>query len=156
MWIGSAAARPRLAHPSGHNEKAPGRSGALAPRRHRPRERDMEINTLREAFAHTTEQERLLAQGHERGWLTHTEIRDALAEAELDGEAVEEAIAEIVAAGIEIRDDEDEDDDAGYTAARVRLPEAPTSIDSLDLFLNAIGRTALLTKQDEIELAKRV
>ena len=37
----------------------------------------MEINTLREAFAHTTEQERLLALGHDRGWLTHAEIHEA-------------------------------------------------------------------------------
>jgi RNA polymerase primary sigma factor len=115
----------------------------------------MDINTLRDAFAHTTEQERLLALGQERGWLTHAEITAALAEAELDGEAAEEAIAEITAAGIEIREDEDDEGDAA-PRTRAALPDAPTSIDSLDLFLNAIGRTALLTKAEEIELAKRV
>jgi RNA polymerase primary sigma factor len=114
----------------------------------------MEINTLREAFAHTTEQERLLALGHDRGWLTHAEIREALTESDMDAEAIEEATAELLAAGIEIREDEDDDGDTAH--GRADIATAPGSVDSLDLFLNAIGRTALLTKQDEIELAKRI
>src|SRR5436305_4391209 len=65
-------------------------------------------------------------------------------------------MSEIVAGGIDIREDEDDDADGEVGAKRITLPDAPTSVDSLDLFLNAIGRTALLTKQEEIELAKRV
>jgi RNA polymerase primary sigma factor len=103
--------------------------------------------------------ERLLALGLDRGFVLTSELRDALAESRHDPEALEEAIAELEGAGIELRDDGDDDaadesDDDQDAAAAVHA--TPATTDSLDRFLDEIGRVPLLTKEQEVELAKRI
>jgi RNA polymerase primary sigma factor len=98
------------------------------------------------------ELERLFAVGLDRGWLELAELHDALAEAELFGEAAEEAIAELTNAGIELR----EESDSVSPGAEAPLPATSVMLDSLDQFLTEIGRSPLLSKHEEVELAKRI
>src|SRR4051794_4057614 len=110
-------------------------------------------------FTDLVQFETLVALGHERGWLELHEVHEALGEADLYGEAVEEAVAELEAHGIEVRTDgETPAPEAAAQAAQVTYtPSAgPSTVDPLQLFLTQIGRSPLLTKQQEVELAKRI
>ena len=64
-------------------------------------------------------------------------------------------LAEATAAAAGIADSQpDADKDAGPTAAE--LDEAATSADLVRVYLNEIGKVALLTAADEVDLAKRI
>ena len=99
------------------------------------------------------EYQRLIEVGTDRGTLAFGEIVDALAEHELEPEAMDAVRAMIEAEGIEIIDDSERP--AEPTALERRLAYEGTT-DSLQLFLHEVGRYPLLTKADEIRLAKRV
>ena len=110
------------------------------------------VTTTHQLEFSTPEVERLLELGAERGLLTIEEINEALAEAELDPLQVEEVVRELEAQGVEISQ--------APSAAEVRAVAAYGPIegttDSLERFLSEIGRYPLLTKVEEIQLAKRV
>jgi RNA polymerase primary sigma factor len=93
----------------------------------------------------------LLALGQERGWLGRVEIAEALSEAESGVEAVDEAIVELEAAGIEIRADADPGSPLPTPVAAPAL-----TVDSLQVFLEQISRSPLLTKEQEVDLAQRI
>ena len=99
--------------------------------------------------------QRLIEVGNERGTLLFAEIVEQLAEhVELDeADVILEIRRLIEAEGIEIIDDNDRP--AEPTALERRLAYEGTT-DSLQLFLHEVGRYPLLTKADEIRLAKRV
>ena len=99
------------------------------------------------------EMQRLLEVGIERGSLGLTEIADALLEHELDSHQMEDVFRLIEAEGIELV--EAEQRPVGPTAAERRIAYEGTT-DSLQLFLHEVGRYPLLTKADEVRLAKRV
>ena len=99
------------------------------------------------------EYQRLIEVGNERGTLAFGEIVEALAEHELEPDAMDAVKGMIEAEGIEII--EDNDRPAEPTALERRLAYEGTT-DSLQLFLHEVGRYPLLTKADEIRLAKRV
>src|SRR5262249_38303768 len=106
-------------------------------------------------FTDLAQFEQLVALGHERGWLDVNEVHEALGEADLYGEAVEEAVTELEALGIELRTETEQP--AAETPAVTYTPSAgPSTVDPLQLFLTQIGRSPLLTKQQEVELAKRI
>jgi RNA polymerase primary sigma factor len=108
-------------------------------------------------FGEVPQFEQLVALGHERGWLELHEVHEALGEADLFGEAVEEAIAELEAHGIELRaDSEGATPEATQQAVTYTPSAGPSTVDPLQLFLTQIGRSPLLTKQQEVELAKRI
>src|SRR3954471_9011888 len=109
-------------------------------------------------FSDLVQFEQLVALGNERGWVELHEIHDALGEADLYGEAVEEVIAELEAHGIEVRPDaEAPAPEAAQATATTYAPSTgPSTVDPLQLFLTQIGRSPLLTKQQEVELAKRI
>ena len=97
--------------------------------------------------------QQLLELGHDRGTLNFSEIVERLAEHELEPEQMDEVRRAIEAEGIEIVDELDRP--AEPTALEKRLAYEGTT-DSLQLFLHEVGRYPLLTKADEIRLAKRV
>jgi RNA polymerase primary sigma factor len=99
------------------------------------------------------EVQRLLEVGVERGSLGLAEVADALIEHELDTQAMEEVFRLIEVEGIELVDEPAKP--VGPTAAERRIAYEGTT-DSLQLFLHEVGRYPLLTKSDEIRLAKRV
>ncbi|MDX6619754.1 MAG: polymerase primary sigma factor [Gaiellales bacterium] len=101
---------------------------------------------------------RLVEAGQEKGFLTYDEIAAVLEEVEISKEQVEELHSYLIDHGIEVLES------AGGSA-----PEAPAvekapeldltvepSLDSLRLYLRAIGRVSLLTAEQEVMLAKRI
>jgi RNA polymerase primary sigma factor len=95
------------------------------------------------------ELEGLVERGLERGHVTLAEVNEALAEAGDEAMPVEEAVRELDGMGIEVRDEEEQRE-----IVALPTPDGPT--DSLERFLSEIGRYPLLTKVEEIQLAKRV
>ena len=103
---------------------------------------------------------RLAVEGREKGYLTYDEIVAGLEEAEVSKEQVEDFHAYLTDIGVEVLDadaaklrrgavERDED------APGLDLSVEP-SLDSLRLYLREIGRVPLLTKQQEVSLAKRI
>ena len=92
-----------------------------------------------------------LRDAEERGIVRAAEIEALQHEHDLDDDVVEELRAALAAAEIEI-------EDAQTDADEVELDLRPTGAltDSLQLFLNEIGRHRLLTAAEEVALAKRV
>ena len=103
----------------------------------------------------------LITQGHEKGFLTLDDIADALQEADLTTEQIEEIYSRITDGGIEILE---HDEDAEETLepeveeeveAPIERPSA-ASDDSLRMYLRDIGRIPLLSAAEEVSLAKRM
>jgi RNA polymerase primary sigma factor len=105
----------------------------------------------------------LIATGRERGYLTFEEISSTLEEVEITKEQVSQLHAHLVEHGIDVVA---ADGVSAYKAQRnsesgaakkeeLDLTIEP-SLDSLRLYLRAIGQVDLLTAQQEVELAKRI
>ena len=91
--------------------------------------------------------------GPRAGLLNLSEIVESLADHEFDVTVMDEIYRLLELEGIEIVDDRLQKSDP--TAAERRIAYEGTT-DSLQLFLHEVGRYPLLTKSDEIRLAKRV
>jgi RNA polymerase primary sigma factor len=100
-----------------------------------------------------SELQRLIEAGLERGSLNTGEIVEVLAELEIEVDQIEELYRELEAQGIEIIETPAAVEEKA--AAPQRLVIEGTT-DSLQLFLQEVGRYPLLTKVEEIQLAKRV
>jgi RNA polymerase primary sigma factor len=95
----------------------------------------------------------LLERGEENECLAYSEVDDLVDSLGLGEEEIEILYEEIDRRGIELRDD------CGRETAKpsyVNGGLAATTTDALQLFMNEIGRYPLLTKEQEVELAKRV
>src|SRR5215212_7310314 len=97
----------------------------------------------------------LVARGEERGGCVTLSEVDELAQAlELSEEETVALEAQVEQLGIDISDDCGRD---GVEPTHYRNGElAAATTDALQLFLNEIRRYPLLTKEDEVELAKRI
>src|SRR6476620_10541503 len=100
-----------------------------------------------------SELQRLIEAGLERGSLSTGEIVEVLAELEIEVEQIEELYRELESQGSEIIETPAVVEEK--VAAPQRLVIEGTT-DSLQLFLQEVGRYPLLTKVEEIQLAKRV
>ena len=96
----------------------------------------------------------LLDQGEEDGCIDLSALDEAVREQELDDEAVQAVYEQAEERGIELRDDCGREEVAAPTYVNGDL--AVATADSLQLFLNEMGRWPLLTAAEEVELAKRV
>ncbi len=96
----------------------------------------------------------------ERGTVLQAEIEALVLEHDLDEAELAELVHELDVRGIERIEPEDETATETEAAAKTReldLTAAPSgTTDSLQLFLNEIGRHELLTAAEEVALAKRV
>ena len=101
----------------------------------------------------------LVRLAQEQGHLTHADISDVLPENELTPERLDEVFAKLRAHEIEIVDQAEVDN--------VRKPEAEeeeddgkSRMDILDdpvrMYLNQMGQVALLTREQEVEISKRI
>jgi RNA polymerase primary sigma factor len=97
----------------------------------------------------------LVARGEERGGcLTLSEVEELAQALELSDEDVDTLEAQVEAQGMEINDDCGRE---GVEPTLYRNGElAAATTDALQLFLNEIRRYPLLTKDEEVELAKRI
>ena len=117
-----------------------------------------------------SELKRLIALGKERGYLTYKEINDHLPEDVLEAEQVESIISMIGDMGIEVVDEapqdalliggtggssESSDDDAEEAVASVEADLGQTS-DPVRMYMREMGSVPLLTREGEIEIAKRI
>ncbi len=96
----------------------------------------------------------LFEKGASEGCIELSELHDTVEQLELDEDQAQALQDELEARGIELRDDCGRD---GVQATRYRNDElAATTTDALQLFLNEARRYPLLTKEEEVELAKGV
>ncbi len=118
--------------------------------------------------AERSELKRLIALGKERGYLTYKEINDHLPGDVLEAEQVESIISMIGDMGIEVLDEAPEsdmllagagaggsDDDAEEAVANVEADLGQTS-DPVRMYMREMGSVPLLTREGEIEIAKRI
>ena len=114
----------------------------------------------------------LIAKGKEQGYLTYAEVNDHLPDGIVDPEQVEEIIAMINDMGItvgEVAPESDTlilsdsnssaDDDAADEAAAVLASvdgEFGRTTDPVRMYMREMGTVELLTREGEIEIAKRI
>jgi RNA polymerase primary sigma factor len=109
----------------------------------------------------------LLADGHERGFLTQEEIAARLEELDLSDDQVRDLHSHLVEHGIEVIPAElvvgAGGDAADSAPADTDQPQPPVldltvepSLDSLRLYLRSIGKVGLLSAAEEVTLAKAI
>ncbi len=105
-----------------------------------------------DALETTTALTTFLHDAEERGSVTAAELETLQVEHDLDEDAVDALRGALTAADVEIEESGDD------TRMELDLrPSTPTgTTDSLQLFLNEIGRHNLLTAAEEVALAKRI
>jgi RNA polymerase primary sigma factor len=94
-----------------------------------------------------------LQHAQERGFVRADEIDALRQELELDEETLAALRAALDEADVEIEEAEEAE---AEEAALDLTPSPPTTTDSLQLFLNGIGKYDLLTADQEVALAKRI
>jgi RNA polymerase primary sigma factor len=96
----------------------------------------------------------LIARGEEEGCVNLSHLNELVAEHELTDDEIARLYEELEERHIELADDCGRTSENDSTYVNGDLAIATT--DALQLFLNEAGRWPLLTKEEEVELAKRI
>jgi RNA polymerase primary sigma factor len=96
----------------------------------------------------------LIARGEEEGCVNLSHLNELVAEHELTDDEIARLYEELEERHIELADDcgRTNEDDSTYVNGDLAI----ATTDALQLFLNEAGRWPLLTKEEEVELAKRI
>ncbi|HEX3562956.1 MAG TPA: sigma-70 family RNA polymerase sigma factor [Solirubrobacterales bacterium] len=118
-----------------------------------------------QAFEGSEELRGLIAAGTERGYLTFEEIASTLEEVEVTKEQVSELHSHLVEQGVDViaadgvtayKEGKGDDSSNGSRKKQELDLTVEPSLDCLRLYLRSIGSVDLLTKDQEVELAKRI
>ena len=130
--------------------------------------------TPAEADACKTRLKNLIVLGKERSYLTYAEINDHLPDDILDAEQIEGIISMVNDMGIQVYDEapdadtllmsetvptpaaDDADEEAAEAAASTLDSEFGRSTDPVRMYMRKMGSVELLTREGEIEIAKRI
>ena len=130
--------------------------------------------TPAEAEARQTRLKNLIVLGKERGYLTYAEINDHLPDDILDAEQIEGIICMFNDMGIQVYDEapdaetllmseaapasaaDDVDEEAAEAAASTLDSEFGRTTDPVRMYMREMGSVELLTREGEIEIAKRI
>jgi RNA polymerase primary sigma factor len=151
---------------------------ALVKGKARSRKNGVELRKLEltpaEAEARKTRLKNLIVLGKERSYLTYTEINDHLPDDILDAEQIEGIISMINDIGIQVFDEapdaetllmseavsttaaDDVDEEVAEAAASTLDSEFGRTTDPVRLYMRQMGSVELLTREGEIEIAKRI
>jgi RNA polymerase primary sigma factor len=111
------------------------------------------------------ELQKLITTGKEKGFLTYEEINEALPEDITESDELDEVMALIEDADIEVVESEKDVKAAGGAKGKSAAPAAEAAedddslsrgLDPVRLYLKKMGSVALLTREGEIEIAKRI
>src|SRR5215467_14810798 len=127
-----------------------------------------------DAEARRTRLKNLIVLGKERSYLTYAEINDHLPDDILDAEQIEGIISMINDMGIQVYDEapdaetllmseaapttaaDDVDEEAAEAAASTLDSEFGRTTDPVRMYMREMGSVELLTREGEIEIAKRI
>jgi len=98
----------------------------------------------------------LIARGRESGELSRSELREALESADVGTELLPALVARLVAAGVEVVEEEEERSSPGTAETSRATAEHAGTADLVRMYLREIGRVPLLNAAQEVELSKRV
>lgn len=108
--------------------------------------------------AQIDEVKELVSRGKEKGWLTNDEIWDALGSLDLSAEQSDAVYSLIAEEGIEVVEQEpgsEVEEIEDFRREAELLNKAPTN-DPVRMYLKEIGKVALLTAEQEVDLAMRI
>jgi RNA polymerase primary sigma factor len=100
--------------------------------------------------------EHLLDQAEEQGHLTQNDIIEVVPEAASDAAVMEDFVRSLVAQGVEIQGEANQEEPLDADLEQISSAEANMVTDSVRLYLREISRAPLLTGKEEVELAKTV
>ncbi|MEZ5692197.1 MAG: RNA polymerase sigma factor RpoD [Rickettsiales bacterium] len=101
---------------------------------------------------------KLLALGKERGFITYDELNNILPADQFSPEIIEAAIAALSQADINVQEDsqDSEDNDGDNSPSGEEIENAGRSDDPVRMYLREMGNVELLSREGEIEIAKRI
>ena len=106
----------------------------------------------------------LIALARRKGGITHEDIATLLADNQLKTDAIESILAFLSEKGIEVVDDDDALEKPADTSESSEARESdseedrslPRTDDPVRLYLREMGNICLLSRDEEIEIAKRI
>ncbi len=112
------------------------------------------------------EVQQLIDMGKEKGFLTYDEVNDILPASMVSSEQLEDVMSMFGEMDIEIvdsdskaqtpKDDDDDDDDTDEGDVELEAGTLGRTSDPVRMYLREMGQVALLTREGEVEIAKRI